>query len=411
MAIERFLIVDDNTGNTLFFEMMLKELGYSNIFIAPTGDDALIQADKHHIQFFIVAWELQGMPGTIFVQKARSKRKRRFVPCLIYSKRMSVEDVSLTKELGFKDILAMPFDRKVAKDLITSILEFENNLHPREVQLRKIEMYNLEGHPMEALKMFTDELFSPGPYQTRALLSGAEVMMALSKYDKAEKHVADALRNSPDNNRAMQLQAKLFSRKGMHEQAIGILEKMVTVSPKNLSNKINLGSAYIEADRHDDAKRVFNEVLKADGSNQECKDQMATLAFKEGDLNLAQQLIAETENGNELARAFNNLGISQVSKGLFDQGITTYTNAMKMLADKARLYLLHYNQGLAFRKKGDLERSFQAFSAAYLADPTYEKAYVAIAKVAQELKEKGLKPNPSLVKEVKTARQALKQSA
>lgn len=411
MGIDRFLIVDDNTGNVLFFEMLLKELGFNNIIVSPTGDDALIQADKHHIQFFIVAWELQGMPGTVFVQKARGKRKRRFVPCVIYSKRMSNEDVLLTKELGFKDILAMPFDRKLAKEMISSIVEHENNLHPREVQLRKIEMYHLEGHPMEALKMFTDELFSPGPYQTRALLSGAEVMMALSKYEKAEKFVSDALRNSPDNNRGLQLQAKLFSRKGMHEQAIAILEKMVNGSPKNISNKINLGSAYIEADRHEDARRVFNDVIKVDASNQDCKDQMATLAFKEGNLGLAQQLIAETENGNELARAFNNLAISQVSKGLYDLAITTYNNAMNMLADKARLYLLYYNQGLAYRKKGDLEQSFKALSASYIADPSYEKAYNAIAKVAQELKEKGLKPNQTLVKEVKTVRQGFKQSA
>ena len=411
MSIDRFLIVDDNTGNALFFEMLLKELGFSNITVAPTGDEALIQADKNHIQFFIVAWELRGMPGTIFVQKARSKRKRRFVPCVIYSKRMAPDDVNLTKELGFKDILAMPFDRQAAKDMISSIIKFESNLHPRESQLRKIEMYHLEGHPMEALKMFTDELFAPGPYQTRALLSGAEVMMALSKDEKAERYVADALRNSPDNNRGLQLKAKLLSRKGQHEEAIAILQKIVVISPKNLSNKINLGTAYIEADKHEEARKVFDDVMRADKGNQECKDQMATLAFKEGNLTLAEQLIAETENGNELARAFNNLAISQVSKGLFDQGITTYNNAMKMLADKARLYLLHYNQGLAYRKKGDLEQSFKALGAAYIADPTYEKAYNAIAKVAQELKEKGLKPNPTVVKEVKNARQTFKQSA
>ncbi len=67
MAIDRFMILDDSTGNTLFFEMLLKELGFSNITISPTGDDALIQADKNHIQFFIVAWELKGMPSKIFM--------------------------------------------------------------------------------------------------------------------------------------------------------------------------------------------------------------------------------------------------------------------------------------------------------------------------------------------------------
>ena len=31
MAIDRFMILDDSTGNTLFFEMLLKEMGYSNV--------------------------------------------------------------------------------------------------------------------------------------------------------------------------------------------------------------------------------------------------------------------------------------------------------------------------------------------------------------------------------------------
>ncbi|MFY7927550.1 MAG: tetratricopeptide repeat protein [Oligoflexus sp.] len=411
MSLERFLILDDNTGNTLFFEMVLKDLGISKIFTSPTGDDALIQADKHHIQFFIVAWELKGMPGTIFIQKARSKRKRRFVPCIIYSKRMSGEDVTLTKDLGFKDILGMPFDRQVVKEMITSIIEYESHLHPKEIQLRKIEMYYLEGQPMEAFKLFNDDLFTPGPYQTRALLAAAEVMMSLSKYDKAEKCLTDALRNAPDHNRALQLKAKLLSRKGLHEEAITILEKLVTNSPKNLSNKINLGSAYIEADRHDDAKRVFKDVMDEDPDNQECKDQMATVAFKEGNFTLAEQLIAETENGNELARAFNNLAISQVAKGQFDQGIVTYSNAMKMLADKARLYLLQYNLGLAYRKKGALDKSLRELSRSYVAEPNFEKAYVAIARVVQELKAQGIRPEPDLIKQIKLIRSSHKKSA
>jgi predicted Zn-dependent protease len=411
MAIERFMILDDSTGNTLFFEMLLKELGYSNITISPTGDDALIMADKNHIQFYIVAWELKGMPGTIFMQKARSKKKRRFVPCILYSKRMSADDAKLTRDLGFTNILSLPFDRQQVKEMITNIIRYESNLEPRENQLRKIEMYVWDGSPGEAYKMFSDNLFSPGPLQTRALLAAAEVFMGLAKIDRAEKCVNDALRNQPDNNRAMQLKARLFSRKGLHEEAIGILENLVKVSPKNLSNKVNLGGAYIEADRHDDAHRVFRDIMVDDPDNQDCKDQLATLAFKEGDFSLAEQLIAETENGNELARAFNNLAISQVSKGDFERGILTYSNAMRMLADKARLYLLQYNLGLAYRKKGALEKSLSELASSYTSEPSFEKAYVAIARVVQELKAKGVKPEPKLIKDVKKAREIAKKSA
>lgn len=405
MGIERFLLLDDNSGNLLFFEMLLKEvLGGAKVMSSPTGDDALVQADENHAQFFICAWELNGMPGTVFIQKIRQKRKRMFAPCLIYSKRMSEEDVRLTQELGFEDLIPMPFDRQAVKDQIQKIIDAENKLDPRESHLRKIEMYAAD-QPMEAFKLFNDAMFKPGALQTRALLSAASVLMNLAKYDKAEKCINDALRNVPDSVKALQLQAKLLSRQGKHAEAIAILEKLVAASPKNLGTKVSLGTAYLEDQRLDDAKRIFDEVIHVDGSNQDCKDQLATIAVQEGNFTLAEQLIAETENGNELARAFNNLAISQVAKGEFDKGVATYSNAMRMLADKARLHLLHYNLGLAYRKKGSLDLSFQEFGKSYLADPSYEKAYAAVAKSAQEMKAAGQKPDAKLVAEIKAARQ------
>ena len=408
MKIERFLLLDDNTTNTLFFEMLLKELGYTEVFTSPTGDDALIVAEKNHIQFVICAWELQGMPGTVFIQKLRAKKRRRYLPCVIYSKRMESDDVGLTQDLGFKHILAMPFDRNQAKAMIQEIVDHENNLSPKENQLRKIEMYVANGQPMEAYKLFTDQMFEKGPYLVRALVVAAEVFIGISKYDKAQKCLDDALRSSPENSKALQIQARLYSRQGKHEEAIKLLEGLVDRSPKNLTNRIKLGSAYVDADRLEDAKRMFNGVLDRDPGSQDCKDGLAMVAFKEGDLGLAEQLIAETENGNELARVFNNMAISQVAKGEFDYGIVTYQNAMKLLADKARLHLLHYNLGLALRKKGDLTESLVALARSYTADPSFEKAYVAIARIVDEMKKNGLSPDKTVVSRVKKARSAFK---
>jgi len=138
---------------------------------------------------------------------------------------------------------------------------------------------------------------------------------------------------------------------------------------------------------------------------------VAGSALKEATFSCGVQLIAETENGNELARVFNNLAISQVAKGDFDKGIVTYNNAMRMLADKARLYLLQYNLGLAYRKKGALDKSLKELAASYTSEPSFEKAYVAIARVVQELKAKGVKPEPKLIRDVKQARGLVKKSA
>ena len=403
MSLERFLIVDNDTANTLFFEMLFKDLGY-NPMTSSTGAEALKIVKDHHIQFVVVAWELQSMPGTVFIQKARTMRKKKFMPCLIYSKRMSDEDVKLTESLGFKDILPMPFDKKAAREKIEQVIAYENNLDPIESTIRKLDSYLGEGKPQEALKLISEKIFVKGPFQALAYATTAQVWNALGKTEKAFEAVDRALEIEESLLPALTTKAKLLSREGKHDEAIAILNALHQESPKNLSTRVNLGSAYVSADRHDEAKKVFDGIMEIDSEFQPAKDELAVMAFKEGDLSLAEQLIAETEAGDEMARVFNNMAISQIANGDFDAGISTYRNAMRLLSDKARMHLLYYNMGLAYKKKGELTKAFQSFAESYTIAPDYEKAYAFVAQIAKNMKEKQLKPDKELVAKVKAAR-------
>jgi tetratricopeptide (TPR) repeat protein len=334
----------------------------------------------------------------------RSRKKRKFVPCVIFSKRMTEEDIILTRELGFEDILGMPFDRDRARTVIGAKIEHEKNLDPREHLLRKVETLMLDGSYREAYRLIDPPLLKASSFQTRAQLNYAEIHIELGDEDKAEKLLEEVLQREPAQNRALQIKAKILSRRGKHDQAIEVLRRLTITSPKNLSHKVDLGKAYIHADRHEEAKAVLQEVQSIDSSHQDCLDQLGTIAFKEGNFGLAQQLISQTENGNELARTFNNLGISHVSHQEFDEAIHTYQHAMALLGDKAKLYLLHYNLGLALRKKGELLASFEALATAYLSEPNFEKAYVALAKTYQDMKKSGVKPSEELVQKIKKVR-------
>jgi CheY-like chemotaxis protein len=405
MALDRVLIVDDNDANILFFEMLLGSLGFRHVFKARTGPEGLEVVKKEHVQLLVVTWEMTGLPGTIFIQKARMSRKKRYLPGIIYSKRMTPEDVSLTKELGYKDILTVPFDKAEARRLVTEIIEKENNLSPVESQLRKAESYLMDDKPSEALRLMDANLLNSTELFSRARTAMAEIWLKMAKFDKAEEEITAALTKDAAYNPALTLKAKIFSRQGKHEEAIQILQSIISTSPKNFSNKINLGTAYIQADRDEDAKKVLAEVIELDGDNQSAKDALATVALKEGDLSLATQLIAETESGDELARVFNNLGISQVNKGEFNKGIETYKNAMKLLADKAKVHLLHYNLALAHKKKGDLMSCFQHLCESYIHEPSFEKAYASLAATSKELLAKGVTLDKALIQKVKAARQ------
>lgn len=403
MKIERVLLIDDDSANSLFFEMILE-----NLDIKPTsitaGEEALEVIKKNHPQFLILAWELSSMPGTLLVQKARAMRKKRHIPFLIYSKRMSVEDVELAREMGFKDILSMPFDKVQAKEMIESVLAREENLDPTEALLRKIENHLYGDKPGEAVKLIKPKLYKAGPLQSRSYATTAEIWLRMGKLDRAMVEINKSLESDETNSKAMQVKAKIMSTQGNHEEAITILKKLRASSPKNMSTMVGLGSAYIFADQHENAKKVFDEVMKMDESFQPAKDEMAVMAFKEGDFPLASQLITETDFGDDLARTFNNMAISHVKGDKFDEGIATYFNAIKILAQKANTHLLLYNLALAYKKKGDLAEAFKYFCEAYLSNPSYEKAYISIAKSAKKMKEEGKKPDKELVAKVKQVR-------
>lgn len=409
MAIERVLIVDHEDKNLLFFEMIVKELGVKSVVTAKTGAEGMEILEQEKSQLVITAWELPGMSGTIFVQKARSSRKRRHLPFLLYSKRMNEEDVRMAKELGFNDILAMPFNQNEARDIINRILAREANLDPVEVKARKIEGLLYEEQANDALHLIEPKFFRKGPYQARAYTVTADLWLRLGQLDKMADCLEKAIVANPEYYPAYQLKAQLLTKQEKHDEAITLLEEMMHLSPKNLSTKINLGQAYVCADRLDDAKKVFDNVIEIDKENQDAKDGQASVAIMKGDLSLATQLIAETDSGNDLARMFNNIAIGKVKKELFEEGIKIYNNAIVLLIDKAKLSRLYYNLGLAYRKKGELEKSFSNLALSYKSEPNFQKPYAALVKLSNEMKEQGLTLDKTVIKEIKALREDWKQ--
>ncbi|MCB9228937.1 MAG: tetratricopeptide repeat protein [Deltaproteobacteria bacterium] len=408
--IEKVLILDETESNVLFFEMLFQQMDRSfKIFTAVTGAHGELLVKEERIQLVICAWEMQTMPGTVFVQRIRNNKAKRHIPCLIFSKRMGPEDITLTKELGYEDILGMPFDKEEATRLIMQLISNEETLSSEEKKLRKIESLIHEGGVTEALKLFDTALTRKEQYRSRAKSNLAEIWVETRHFEKAEKILDEVLAEDPDYLHALRLKARLCSRMGRHEEAISILEMVTQKSPQNIRSMLCLGSAYVDASQHDKAREVFGRVKGLDAENTDLRDEEGKLAFKEGDIPLAARLLAETEYGDELARHFNNIAISKVSTGEFEEAIQTYHNAIQLLTDKARLHQLQYNLGLAWKKKGDLHRCFQALCESYLGAPDFEKAYVAIARTAREIKSQGGRPDQDLVAQVQSCRKSSRE--
>ncbi len=410
MPIERFLIVDENDTTALMWTLLLQNLGYKNVEHAKTGYEGLDKAKRGNAQFIITCWENSSLPGTIFIQKARQELKKKYIPFLIYSTRLNNEDVRLLGELNYKNVLPAPIDKAAAGKLIAEILEFENKLPAEETRLRKIESYFAAGKNTDALSLFDGKIRKKGPYFVRAHILLARIWLSSAQHKKAEECIQLALADEPENFDARSILANILTGLGRSDEALDILMKMSNSSPKNIEALLNLGSAYVEADKHEESAATFGQIDLLDPDNKPVKDEKAKLAFKVGDIPLAAKLLAETQNGDMLSRHFNNVAIALVQKQQFEKALETYRNAISLLNNKASLHALFYNMGLALSKKGDHAQALSAFLESYRAKPAFEKSYLAMAKTAQTMKDAGTKYDSELVKEANQIRRKYKDS-
>jgi two-component system chemotaxis response regulator CheY len=395
--IEKVIVLDDSDSNVLHWEMLLPEFKLQ-VFKSRAGAEALEIIEKEGVQMAIVTWELQSMPGTVLIQKARANKRRKRMPFIIYSKRMSDEDVALCRELGLENVISLPFDKPKIKETIQKILDNEANPNPVEAKLRTLEECIAEGRPTEALKMFGPDLSKKGPHLPRYKVAVAETFLQIGNLDKAQKAAQEALDTDENYLPALYLKARLFTIAGKHDDAIEVLRLVSEKSPKNIQSLLNLGSAYVSADKIEEAKKTVDTISLLDPDNKEVKDTKGKIALKEGDLSLAAQLLSETQNGDEIARFYNSLGISMVAKGEYDKGIETYQSAVKILSNKAKIHQLYFNLALAYRKKGDTENELGYFCESYVAEPAFEKAYASVARALQEAKAKGASINQQQVR-------------
>ena len=404
--ISRFLVVDNDEANTLFFRVVLMDNRHQHITTSTSPAEAVSLVDSKEIQLVITSWEMQPMSGAIFVQKIREKRGRSHLPCLIYTKGMSDQEIQLMDELGLKHFLKMPVDKEKAWEAIDAIIKQEEGLDPKDLILREAEGFIGERRFDQALTELERIKKDDERYPKAQALVG-EIYFEMEKIGEAEMALKTCLSGDPQHAPALQLLARVHARNNNHEEAVGSLVEMLDRSPENLQSLLTLSAIYCDAHMHTEAKATLDKVEKLDPGNEQVAEERGKIAFKEGDLTLAAQHFQGTKNGDQLARYFNNMAIALVSTERFDEGIQVYTSALKVLGDPSCHKFLLYNLGLAQRKKGDLASSLKTLGECYLASPDFEKAYAAFIRVGQMMAEKRLSYDKDLVDKVKGKRNAM----
>ena len=398
--IYRFLIADNDEEAALFFKVLLMNRQIQNISIENSGEAALKSIENKRIQFVITAWEMEPMSGAVLVQRILAMRQYKNMPILIYSRQMNEKEQTLLSELNLTNILPYPVNEDDASELLKQMIEAEEGLDQAEVRLRQAELM-LADKQYDVARNELVPVTKSKAFQNKIHTFIGETHLAENNFEEAEKSFSIALDADAEYNPALHALAKVYTKTKRHDKAVETLTKLSSESPYNIDTLINLGITYVDMNEDDKAKEAFNKVKEMDPTNPQANDELGKLSFKEGDYKTAAELLANTQNGEELVRHFNNLAVGMAAKSEFSKAEKTYMAAQNLMVGKGPTHILQYNLGLAYKKHGKLKEAFEILTACCQSNPKFIKAYAALVRVVKEMETKKVNYNKILMKKLK----------
>lgn len=152
-SLRNVLVVDDNEGNLLLIEKLLKNK--YNVITALSADIALILLNQHKIDLILLDIMMSGINGFEFCQILKSDHKTNDIPIIFLTARTDSESIVQGFELGAVDYITKPFNKyellakvknhvrlKQSKELIKQELierlHAESKIKEQEVTLKTI---------------------------------------------------------------------------------------------------------------------------------------------------------------------------------------------------------------------------------------------------------------------------------
>jgi tetratricopeptide (TPR) repeat protein len=154
---------------------------------------------------------------------------------------------------------------------------------------------------------------------------------------------SETVNRSPNKARSHHSLGLAYEKKGMLDEAISELKKVLTVHPNYYKAHNNLGVAYQKKGMLDEAIAEFKKSIAM--------------------------------NPNYYM-SYTNLGIAYGKKGMLDEAISELKKALTIDPD---YYKAYYNLGVAYQKKGMLDEAIAEFKKSIAMNPEFSVAHVNLA--------------------------------
>jgi CheY-like chemotaxis protein len=371
MVVEDILSARETVVN------LLRALGFSNFIEAENGEAALEKLNGNTPGLIISDWNMPKLNGLGLLRAVRSRPESPYIPFIFLTSKSEVEDVALASDGGASAYLIKPLTIKTLSEALNTV--FDGSFE-QEFELLKVEIQNLcavkeQDKALELLRRF--ELLYPSQTQ-KIRLEHVRVLMQFSDFSKAEEILCDILSSNPLFARGWETMAKIQSWQGKWDQAMGAVDKAVSISPNNTEYYILRGSINLHMENLHEARKNFMTALNIDRKNDQIKQDIWNAYV---DLDMVDEV--QRDFGSYIfsfltCDTLNNMAVAYRRKGELARAIEIYRAALAKEPDNPKIL---FNAAVAYVNRKQYGKAKSLLAHALGNDPGFEKAKALLTQI------------------------------
>ncbi len=257
------LVVDEYPHTRSMVVRTLKNMNFSSVFEASTGDVAKQILKDNIIELVITELDLKNVDGFELIEFIRNRSVSSDIPILVVTGESTREIIVKSIDLGANDFLVKPFPNEDLVKKIDHVLTLYYSPDKRTQTVRNIEKF-----------------------------------IICENYDEAFSYTNKALAIYPDNTNLKYLKALILYKQNKLEEALSILEKSIEESPSFYKNYVLISDIQMKTGRVEDGVISIKKELEYNGKQPVRHVQLGFLLIGQGNVDEAKEHFREALKDN-----------------------------------------------------------------------------------------------------------------
>jgi len=358
----------------------LAECGFRSITVFTSGKEAFAVCARQQFALFVTRVEIPDMSGLVVIQKLRATGNYGLEPHLLICNKLDSQLLSLISEYDLDYVAVPPITKATIAAKFKHLITTENALSEIELKYRDSKSA-FASDLMDMAEHNIQQVLKVQPTLEKALILYGDIELKRNKLDAANSHYKAAIAANPKSSTGLHRLAQLLMKQNDFNAAAMLLNKLADVNPHNIKLLENAGLSNLNIERYDLAKNYMGKLQAVDAGNKVAATVTAQVKIKTGDLSNLADGLRQGMDDKEMVQFLNNAGAKLSSENDIDGAIKMYMAAVEQIKSNKFLYAIHYNLGIAFKKKKEFAKARQNFERSIKLNPEFTKATTALQEL------------------------------